>query len=246
MKGDAVAGYWRNFAGAALFAVLCVLLSVAVAAAFFGVAYLLSDVGIVAGLFFGLGITVVVVGLYAATPFLFEALLGPNLFQRLFCVRDKSLTPDAIRELTAIAAAPVTGPLAPGHGVLRIIPIKPAWWNDPDAYDDDTRPVVMVEGSEHRLPGWDPYEIAVPAGMVEVVAWLPLRTGIPGRQATGLVDVPAGRVGALVYRPSSLPELPGTATDLAGEVRGETSSSRTGWVTTLLIALGVLTWLIVG
>ncbi|WFE50788.1 hypothetical protein [Micromonospora sp. WMMD1155] len=246
MKGGVEAGYWRNFTSSAGLAVLFVVVSVAVAAALFGLAYLLSDVWIVARLFLGIGITVAVVGFYASTPFLFDALLGPKLFQRLFCVRDKALTQNAIRELTAVAAAPVTVPLAPGRGVLRIVPIKPAWWNDPDAYDDDTRPVVVVEETEHRLPEWNPYDIAVPAGMVEVVAWLPRRNGIPGRPASGLVDVPAGGVGTLVYRPSSLPELPGTAADLAGELWGETSSFRTGLVTTVLIGLAVLGWLVFG
>ncbi|MFJ2084403.1 hypothetical protein ACIOBK_17890 [Micromonospora chokoriensis] len=171
VKGGAVAGYWRNFASTAVLAVLCVVVSVAVAAALFGLACLLRDVWIVACLFFGIGIAVAVVGVYAVTPFLLDALLGPNLFQRLFRVRDKALTRAAIRELTAIAAAPVTVPLAPGHGALRIIPIEPSWWNDPDAHDDDTRPVVVVEETEYRLPEWDPYEIVVPAGLVEVVAW---------------------------------------------------------------------------
>ncbi|MCG5467420.1 hypothetical protein LADH09A_001082 [Micromonospora sp. LAH09] len=246
MEGDAAGSRWRFLGGSLVGMVGVVAVFGALAIGFWVLADLSSDIPLVGRLFDMLGRLAAVGGAFFFTYCLLAVVLGPDLFEKLFFVRGKALTPGAIRELVAMEAASATIPVASGQGVLRIIPIKPQWWLDPNAHADDTKPVVVVEGIEHRLPGWDPYDVAVPAGTVEVVAWLPLRSGIPGRRAGSSVPVSEGRVGAVVFRPSSLPELPGTATPLAGELRGDLSSHRMWGATALLVGLVFLVWLAVG
>ncbi|MEU8286378.1 hypothetical protein AB0C01_18810 [Micromonospora sp. NPDC048905] len=190
-----------------------------------------------------IGIQVAYAGVMLCAFCLLVSLLGADLFAKLFLVRDKAITPEVERELTAMREAPATVPITAGHGVLRILAVKPLLWLDPDAYGDDTTPVVVVDEVEHRLPGWDPYDIVALAGTVEVATWLPLRIGRSGRQVDGSFSVAEGQVTAVVYRPSSLPELPGTLATVAREVEGDLSLSRLSWVTALLIGLGFVVWL---
>ena len=147
-----------------------------------------------------------------------------------------------VRDLTAKEAAPVTVPIASGQGVLRVIPIKPEWWLDEDAYADDVTPVVAVEDVEYWLPGWDPYDVAVPAGAVNVVAWVPRRNGNSGRRVRNSFPMPEGRVGALVFRPSSIPELPGTVEPLNSELTGTLSLFRLALAAALLIGVAYAAW----
>ncbi|MEU5726111.1 hypothetical protein ABZ783_30395 [Micromonospora sp. NPDC047738] len=190
-----------------------------------------------------------VIGFYLAgagalivTLLLLMAVLGPNLTTKLFIVPNKMLTPQAVRDLTAKEAAPATVPIAPRQGVLRVIPVKPEWWLDEDASTDDAAPVVAVADVEYRLPGWDPYDVAVPAGAVDVVAWVPRRDGSPGRRVRNSIPVPEGRVGALVFRPSSLPELPGTVESLDSELTGNPSMFRLALAAAALIGTAYAAW----
>ncbi len=131
--------------------------------------------------------------------------------------------------------------MAPGQGVLRVIPIKPEWWLD-DAYAVDATPVVAVENAELRLPDWHPYDVAVRAGAPEVLAWMPRRSGIPGRRIRNTVRVSQGRVAAVVFRPSAVPEVGGTLESLDSELTGKPSLFRMAVGAALLIgiAYGVL------
>ncbi|MFY1588049.1 hypothetical protein ACN267_26535 [Micromonospora sp. WMMD734] len=196
-----------------------------------------------------LGRLVAVIGFYFAgggalivTLLLLVAGLGPNLTAKLFFVPNRMLTPEAVRDLKVKEAAPGTVPITPRQGVLRVIPVKPEWWLDEDASTHDAAPVVAVEGIEYRLPGWDPYDVAVPAGAVDVVAWVPRRNGSPGRRVRNSIPVPEGRVGALVFRPSSLPELPGTVEPLNSELRGTLSLFRLALAAAALIAFVYTAW----
>lgn len=193
-----------------------------------------------------IGIEVAYVGVMLCGICLLVSLLGTDLFAKLFLVRAEIITPEVERELTAMQEAPATVPITAGHGVLRIIAVKPRWWLDPDAYDGDTTPVVVVDEVAHRMSGWDPYDILVPARPAEVATWLPLRTGVSGRRVGGSFSVAEGQVAAVVYRPSSLPELPGTLATVAREVEGDLSMSRLSWATALLIGLGFVVWLAFG
>ncbi|MEV0566859.1 hypothetical protein [Dactylosporangium sp. NPDC050588] len=104
-------------------------------------------------------------------------------------MRDKALTPDVVTDLRAKQSAAVTVAVASDQGVLRIIPVKPGWWLD-DVHAQDAAPVVAVQDAEHRLPGWNPHDVAVRAGMSDVVAWMPRRNGGPGRRVRRAVPVP--------------------------------------------------------
>ncbi len=118
-------------------------------------------------------------GALLVTMLFFRAVLEPNLATKLFSVRDKALTLDAVNDLRAKEGAAVTVPMALGQGLLRVIPIKPEWWLD-DAYAEDATPVVALDDAEHRLPGWYPYDVAVRAGAHEVAVWMPRHSGNPG------------------------------------------------------------------
>ncbi|MFG2167871.1 hypothetical protein [Micromonospora chersina] len=181
-------------------------------------------------------------GALIVTLLLLMAVLGPNLTAKLFFVPNKVLTPEAVRDLTGKEAAPATVPIASGQGVLRVIPVKPEWWLDEDTSADDATPVVAVEDIEYRLPGWDPYDVAVPAGTVDVMAWVPRRNGSPGRRVGNSIPVPEGRVAALVFRPSSLPELPGTVESLNSELTGTPSMFRVALAAAVLIGSAYTAW----
>lgn len=201
----------------------------------------LHDIWLVGRLLAMIGFYVAAGGAMIVTLLLLMAVLGPNRAAKLFCVRNKMLTPDVVRDLIAKKAAAVTVPLAAGQGALRVIPVKPEWWLD-DSYADDAAPVVAVEDVEYRLPGWDPYDIAVPAGSVDVVAWVPRRSGNPGRRVHNSIPIPEGRVGALVFRPSSVPELPGTVEPLSSELTGPLSLFRLSSATAVLIGSAYAAW----
>ncbi|SCF38957.1 hypothetical protein GA0074695_6465 [Micromonospora viridifaciens] len=188
-----------------------------------------------------IGVYVLGGGVLLITALFFRAVLGPNRAEKLFSVRSKVLTPDVVHDLGAKQVPAALVPIASGQGVLRIIAVKPEWWLD-DAYADDAAPVVTVEGVEHRLPGWDPYDIAVPAGAVEVVAWVPRRSRNPGRRVYNSFSVPEGRVGAVVFRPSSIPEVPGTVESLDSELTGRPSLFRLALGAALLIGVAYTVW----
>ncbi|MEU5910924.1 hypothetical protein [Micromonospora sp. NPDC047527] len=184
-------------------------------------------------------------GALLVTLLLLMAVVGPNLAAKLFFVPNKALTPELVRDLVAKEAAPVSVPIASEQGVLRVIPVKPEWWLDGDTYANDAAPVVAVEDIEYQLPGWDPYDVAVRAGAVDVVAWVPRRNGSPGRRVRNSIPVPEGRVGALVFRPSSIPELPGAVESLNSELTGTLSLFRLALAAALLIGITYAAWRIV-
>lgn len=200
------------------------------------------DSGLLGRLLAVIGLNLAGGGALIVTLLLLMAVLGPNLTAKLFFVPNKMLTPQAVRDLIAKEAAPATVPIAPRQGVLRVIPVKPEWWLDEDASADDAAPVVAVEDVEYRLPGWDPYDVAVSAGVVDVVAWVPRRNGSPGRRVRNSIAVPEGRVGALVFRPSSLPELPGTVESLNSELTGNLSVFRLAVAAAALIGFAYTAW----
>lgn len=195
----------------------------------------------VAGLALGVGRLLMVGGALLATMLFFTAVLGPKLATKLFFVRNKALTLDAVNDLRAKESEPATVSMAPGQGVLRVIPIKPGWWLD-DAYAADATPVVAVENAELRLPGWHPHDVAVRVGAPEVLAWMPRHSGNPGRRIRNTVRVSQGRVSAVVFRPSSLPELGGTLEPLDSELNGKPSFFRIAVGAALLIGIAYGVW----
>jgi len=207
----------------------------------YAVAEQLRDNRLVAGLSVMLGRFLLVGGALLVTMFFFTAVLGPNLAKKVFLVRAKALTPEAVNGLRAKASAAVTVPTASGQGVLRVIPIKPEWRLD-DAYAEDATPAVTVEDVEHRLSSWDPYDIAVRAGASEVVAWLPRGSGNPGRRVRNTVPVPQGQVTAVIFRPSSVPEVSGTLETLDSELTGNLSFARLTVGAALLIGITYGFW----
>ncbi|MFF5181884.1 hypothetical protein ACFY2Q_28010 [Micromonospora sp. NPDC000316] len=201
----------------------------------------LRDTWLVGRLVAMIGFYLAAGGALVVTLLLPIGVLGPNLATKLFFVRNKVLTPDVVRDLVATEAAAVTVPIASGQGVLRVIPFKPEWWLD-DSYADDAAPVVAVEDVEYGLPGWGPYDIAVPAGSVDVVVWVPRRNGNLGRRVRNSIPVPEGRVGALIFRPSSIPELPGTVESLSSELTGTLSMFRLSLAAAVLIGFAYTAW----
>lgn len=193
------------------------------------------------------GLLVMVAGFLAVAAVLivailvFLAVLGRGLTRRLFFVRGRALTDDAVNDLTAQQGAAATVPIVAAQGVLRVIPVKPEWWLD-DTYAGDVTPVVAVGQAEHRLPDWGPYDVAVRVGAADVVAWLPRRTGGPGRRIQKTVRVREGAVGAVVYRPSSVPELGGTLEPLDDELTGTLSFFRLTAGAALLVGIGYAVW----
>jgi len=196
---------------------------------------------IVAGPLVMLGRLLVFAAVLMVAMLVFLAVLGRRLTVKLFFVRSKALTADAVNDLHAKQSAAAAVPIASGHGVLRVIPVKPEWWLD-DTYTTDATPVVAVENVEHRLPDWQPYDVTVRAGDADVVAWMPRRTGGPGRRIRHTVSIPDGSVGAVVYRPSSVPELGGTLEPLASELIGTLSLFRLTMGAALLIGAAYTAW----
>ncbi|MEU8259275.1 hypothetical protein AB0C02_01440 [Micromonospora sp. NPDC048999] len=231
----------RTLANAAVGILASVIIFGGAAVGLFVLAEYLRDIWLVPRMLALIGVYILGGGVLFITLLVFMATLGPNLAEKLFCVRNKVLTAGMVRDLGAKKDAPATVPIASGQGVLRIIPLKPEWWLD-DTYADDATPVLAVEGVEHRLPGWDPYDIAVPAGAVEVVAWMPRRSGNPGRRVYNPMPVPEGRVGAVVFRPSSIPEVPGTLESLDDELTGRLSLFRLALGAALLIGFAYTVW----
>ncbi|MGW4464025.1 hypothetical protein [Micromonospora sp. NPDC004704] len=203
------------------------------------------DIVIVDRLLFIVAVLVMFGGAFFATLAFSTAVLGPGLTEKLFFVQDKALTPEVVTDLRAKESAPSTVPVSSGQGILRVIPVRPEWWLD-DTYAEYATPVVAVEDAEHRLPGWDPYDIAVRAGGPAVVAWMPRASGIPGRRTRSLVSVPEGGVGAVVFRPSSVPELGGTLEPLQGELRGKLSTLRVMLGAVLLAVVTCAVWALFG
>ena len=201
----------------------------------------LSRLPNIAGLSVRLGRLLILFSALLLTLFFFRAVLGPNLSTRLFFVRNKALTLNQVNDLRAKENTTVTVPIAPGQGVLRIIPIKPEWWLD-DAYPEKATPVIAVEDVEHRVPGWAPYDVVVQAGTRNVVAWLPRRSGNRGRRIYNPVHVPQGQVTAVVFRPSSVPELGGTLETLDLELTGNLSLFRLTVATALLGGIAYTVW----
>lgn len=233
---EAVRRYPRALASTVVYMLVVVVFGGS-AVGLFVLAEYLRDTSFVGRLLAMIGIYLAYGAALLVTLRLLTAVLGPNLAAKLLFVRNKALSTDVVRELTAKEAAPVTVPVASGQGVLRVIPIKPEWWLDEDAHVDDVAPVVAVEDVEYRLPGWDPYDVAVPAGAVNVVAWVPPRNGNSGRRVRNSFHVHEGRVGALVFRPSSIPELPGTVESLNSELTGTLSLFRLALAAALLIGV---------
>jgi len=121
------------------------------------------------------------------------------------------------------------------------MPVKPHWWLD-EADAHDAAVIVRVEGVEHRLPGWDAYDVVVKAGSPEMVAWMPRSDGDPGRRVYNLVPVSEGSVGAVVFRPSVLPELAGKLETLEDEIFGRPSLLRMALAAGLIAAVAYGLW----
>ncbi|MEV4624908.1 hypothetical protein AB0J90_01270 [Micromonospora sp. NPDC049523] len=241
-------GGWRRqleLRGKAVVGILASAVVVGAAVGLFALAEQIPN-GIAARLVLVVGRALMYVGALFATMFFFMAVLGERLTGKLFFIRGKALTPDAVIDLRAKESAPATVPISPGQGVLRVIPIRPGWWLD-NTYAEDALPVVAVQDVAHRLPGWDPYDLAVPAGNLDVVAWMPRAGGTPGRRVqTALpVPVPEGGVGVVVFRPSSVPELGGTVESLRDELIGKLSLLRLMLGCALLVVVTSVGWSLV-
>lgn len=231
--------------GLALLTILAVVVVAGVPAiGFFAVAFYFADNPLIAWVAGAVGRVLLVATVLVVTFLLFAGLLGLRMTARLFFVHDKRAIA-AREELRARFQAEVdaaaTVPVAPGQGVLRLIPVRPEWWHDP-AFGEETTAVVTVGGTEHPLATWEPLDVAVSTGDTAVVAWLERRDGGGGRRVSHTVTVPVGGIATLVYRPSSLPELAGKLEPLDHEPLGDISMFRLLLGAVALIATTYAVW----